>query len=432
MQLVMNTGPADGDLTGDPSITFWNLSYSRHTNFAMESIEQIVSNAGFGNKVSVLVSRNADMLFSGYLELDLPVVAVANLGNLLAGAAEPVWVNNIATRVIQECSVDIGGQQIDRQYGEWMQIWNELSVSDSRRNGLNTMTGASDVSATAAVTNLGLAAVNSALVAKKVLCPLPFWFNRNPGLSLPLVALQYHDIRINITFRNFNDVIRLYHPVTGAAVQATTGTTPALGAKLWLDYVYLSSPERTSFKDAQSEYLIEQVQQNQGSGAQSDGGATVTLKMEFNHPVKELVFFWRRAVNEGSAVTAVGTEPNRDNFTSGAGGAYLANTGLSTANISFNGSDRVATRDTSYFTELQPYAHHTRVPRLPGIHCYSFALRPEDHQPSGSANFSRIDNAQLKLVGNAAGNPDYTPYVYAVNYNILRIASGMGGLAYSN
>jgi hypothetical protein len=473
MQLVAY-GAQDIYLTGNPQITFFKVVYRRHTNFAMECVEQTLSGSvGNGASVTATVSRNGDLVGKMYV--------TSSTANITAGDS-----------IVEQVDVEIGGQRIDRHYKEWLQVWAELSTPDSKALGYKNMTGA---------LSHGLSPVGMVQI------PLQFWFNRNPGLALPLIALQYHEVKIKI--------------VLGTA----TGTA---GVKLWADYIYLDTDERRRFAQVSHEYLIEQLQRETAS-------VSTSQKLNFNHPVKELV------------------------WTSGAVNTY------GTAKLQLNGHDRFAAQEEEYFQLRQPIDHHTAVPgvNIPmndrpvmlatpiivssgaaaavssdpsgdntfrvlaaatqnlklfstdasdidiklgdvllisyatgvgldvSINCvvdainaapadgqvavytvsftagmgtsdnpiasvagagsitvvarvqdsvsrcsnlnkkinvYSFALKPEEHQPSGTCNFSRIDNARLITNANLAS----TDNIYAVNYNVLRVMSGMGGLAYSN
>jgi hypothetical protein len=476
MQLVAY-GAQDIYLTGNPQITFFKVVYRRHTNFAMECVEQTLNgSAGNGASVTATISRNGDLVGKMYV------------------TSSTVGITD-GDSIIDQVDVEIGGQRIDRHYKEWLQVWAELTTPDSKALAYKNMTGA---------LSHGLNSTNTAGV-NMVQIPLQFWFNRNPGLALPLIALQYHEVKIKMT------------------LGSTTGTA---GVKLWADYIYLDTDERRRFAQVSHEYLIEQLQRE-------DSSSNTTHKLNFNHPVKELV------------------------WTSDATNSY------ETAKLVLNGHDRFAAQEEEYFQLRQPMDCHTAVPgaNIPmcdrpvmlstpiivssgdaasvativtadntfevlaaatsnlklysaaaadidikvgdvllisyptaadhevSVHCvvdavvtapadgavaiytlsfnagmgtsdtfvdgaagagsvtvvarlqdplsrcsqlnkkinvYSFALKPEEHQPSGTCNFSRIDNAQLTLnVANAVT-------IYAVNYNVLRVMSGMGGLAYSN
>jgi hypothetical protein len=506
MQLVAY-GAQDIYLTGNPQITFFKVVYRRHTNFSMEAIQQTFNGTpAQGATVTATISRNGDLVHKLYVNSSTAAITDGD-------------------DIISQAEVEIGGQMIDRQYKEWNQIWEELTIPDSKSLGFKNMTGA---------LSHGLNSTNTAGV-NMVQLPLNFWFCRNPGLALPLIALQYHEVKVKI--------------VLGS-------TTGAAGVKLWADYIYLDTDERRRFAQVSHEYLIEQVQRQSCSGNSS-------TTLNFNHPVKELI--WTSV-----AVNAYGT-----------------------ALLKLNGHDRFAAQEEEYFQLRQPFDYHTAIPGAnipmsdrpqmsstqidhsvaagagvvidgagadtaatvtaaasgfalnnttigiggadgvtgnldfkvgdvlrvscaihddagsvtaaslcdaittitavtltagagsanaassdgtnprasavitvsPDVQCvtvasttadvipklytiarlqdslsrcstfakkinvYSFALKPEEHQPSGTCNFSRIDSAQLNTTGTGLTTSEF---VYAVNYNVLRIMSGMGGLAYSN
>jgi hypothetical protein len=247
---------------------------------------------------------------------------------------------------------------------------------------------------------------------KRVYVPLQFWFCRNPGLALPLIALQYHEVKVNITF------------ATGANVSGTAATGSLSSVKLWADYIYLDTDERRRFAQVSHEYLIEQLQyQSEAAGS--------TFTLNFNHPVKELIWCGSRAATgnqNGGVHNPYDLSTSSDDVKAARGSV--------TATIKLNGHERFAPRHETYFTRTQVAQHHSGNSgghKQDAIHVYSFALKPEEHQPSGTCNFSRIDNAQLVYSAGVRGaNSGDGLKIYAVNYNVLRIMSGMGGLAYSN
>ena len=266
-------------------------------------------------------------------------------------------------------------------------------------------------------------------VVRNIDVPLQFWFCRNPGLALPLIALQYHEVKVVLEFNS----LRLLVNGTDNAAATTTGT---LDCKLWVDYVYLDTDERRRFAQISHEYLIEQVQFT-GDESVAANAATKKVNLNFNHPCKELIWVHRTTAH-GEVQHNTGSKLL--NFAVG-GGNTDGNT-FGKAKLQLNGHDRFAERRVEYFLNVQNYKHHTRVPRNHAttdgakkqfIYCYSFALQPEEHQPSGTCNFSRIDNAVLSLDYAGVTNDEAMVLkVFAVNYNVLRIMSGMGGLAYSN
>jgi hypothetical protein len=385
MQLVAY-GAQDIYLSGNPQITFFKVVYRRHTNFSMESIEQTFNGtADFGRKVTCTVSRNGDLINRMYMQVELPAVTLpegATTGGYLAG---------LGHKLVKSVEIEIGGQRIDKHYGDWLHIWNELTQTEGHWDGYSQMINGSSV-----VTGSGVNYNMNDTSARTVYIPLQFWFCRNPGLALPLIALQYHEVKINIEFSSRDDV-----------TYNVNGTDGSFSAQLFVDYIYLDTDERRRFAQVSHEYLIEQLQFT------GDETANSKIKLNFNHPVKELI--WVEKETEAKIGTYVST--------------------YNSAQISLNSHERFSKRKPMYFQLVQPYQHHERVPDVGQfINVYSFALKPEEHQPSGTCNMSRIDNATLTLEGISTGTNAGTNVVkvFAVNYNVLRIMSGMGGLAYSN
>ena len=524
MQLVAY-GAQDIYLTGNPQITFFKVVYRRHTNFSMETIGQTFSGTGKvganKNTATATISRNGDLIHKMYINCDSP------------GANTD---NTKGSEIVKTAELEIGGQKIDKHWASWNNIWNELSTPESKAIGLKSMQG-----------DIGITGASSGVSSIQV--PLNFWFCRNPGLALPLIALQYHEVKVQFEFGSISD--------TNFAGNADRDL------QLMVDYIYLDTDERRRFAQVSHEYLIEQIQKQDVTGGTSQ-------KLIFNHPVKELIW-------------------------------WQGGTPYSKAQLKLNGHDRFSEQKPEYFQLRQPFDYHTAVPRqnlptagqltsnyvttstttafdnegakaaittapadqqavsdsqvylakmtntataeiaaldsgtnetnlayvfltteiaslsvgqyvlvtlsgtrraaptvvtritqkvqedtndgvvdlksdttallfdsllvdsavsavLEGtfsidkiqiltvdgsisaqartsqmtnkISVYSFALKPEEHQPSGTCNFSRIDTAILDLTGNDPTNA--TGEIYAVNYNVLRIMSGMGGLAYSN
>ena len=317
---------------------------------------------------------------------------------------------------INSVEIEIGGQKIDKHYGRWLDIWSDLTNDANKDDALTTMLGNTTTGGTAPVHASNSISADDPAYA---LVPLSFWFNKNYGLALPLIALQYHEVKLNLDF------------ATNTNWSAVT---------LWVDYIFLDSEERKRFAQMSHEYLIDQVQY----GGAEDFSNTTSIgsvdrfTLHFNHPVKELVW----VAENSNAIT--GTAFNID----GAGGASPANDvaagtrqiDTNLVKLQLNGHDRFYPRPGEYFRLQQPYQFHSTVPTSQDIFVFSFALRPEEHQPSGTCNFSRIDSSHLTLTRGgrmptgSLSNRTFSDklYLYAINYNVLRIASGMAGLAYSN
>ena len=402
MQLVAY-GAQDIYLTGNPQITFFKVVYRRHTNFSMEAIQQTWNGqeTSTDGRCTATISRNGDLVYRMYLEL--------------SGIVAEKY-SNVGSSSIKDVELEIGGQKIDKHTGHWMEVWSQLTQSNpSCTSGALIATGASAggvtggtlfqrMSGQGGVKGSGNTGTRSATT--KLFVPLQFWFCRNPGLALPLIALQYHEVKVILNHR------------IGSSLGG--GSNPSIENKLWCDYIYLDTDERRRFAQVSHEYLIEQVQEQGWTNSQKD--------LNFNHPVKELIMSnARNFVFDGSA-NLVTSSPISGNPI-----------------LKLNGHDRFAARDFKYFTRTQVWEHHTGSGGIDAvaevgatdepanaqgqfkdtIGVYSFALKPEEHQPSGTCNFSRIDNARLDGIGDI-------DTVFAVNYNVLRIMSGMGGLAYSN
>ena len=438
MQLVAY-GAQDIYLTGNPQITFFKVVYRRHTNFSMEAIQQVFdgNSSVNGSTMTATISRNGDLVSNLWLDVKLK-----STGLTLTDPLEKLnWTNNTGHAFVKECEVEIGGQRIDRHYSQWLDIWNEVSDQDKKEHlGLNkhsNLNGSYLTNATANVPppdNLQL------------YVPLKFWFCRNTGLALPLIALQYHEVKIKIITRNINALVNK----TGNGGVNPANENP--NVKLRADYIYLDTDERRRFAQVSHEYLIEQLQKNTGTTSRP-GSKNISLK--FNHPVKELL--WVVQDNRLAQEVTTGIQINSSQNLNGGGGesaaqqgndyfCYLTDQnpvahdenifgnlraeGFSTMKLKLNGHDRFKERNASYFRTCQMIQSGHRVPNK-HIYGYSFALKPEEHQPSGTCNFSRIDTAEL-IFGSIGGPSATTISVYAVNYNVLRIMSGMGGLAYSN
>ena len=381
MQLVAY-GAQDIYLTGNPQITFFKVVYRRHTNFAVEAIEQTFNGTpDFGGRGVVPITRNGDLVTKMYLKTSISADADLSSGDELVG--------HVGFALIKSVELQIGGTKIDKQYGYWMYMWDQLTRGVDQQGNYDRMIQADNDSGTG---------------SSSLYVPLSFFCCRNDGLALPLIALQYHDVRLEFEFESASNLDT--HGRTGDTGLTLSNTT------LLVDYIYLDSEERKRFAQASHEYLIEQLQ---FTGVESvNAGASNNIRLNFNHPVKELVW----------AVKNSDTTADYFDFDTTSGNNPVVN-----ALLQLNGHDRFSRETGKYFNHVQPWQHHTCSPAV-GINVYSFALKPEEHQPSGTCNFSRIDNATLNLT--LASDCGSNLYIFAVNYNVLRVMSGMGGVAYSN
>ena len=493
MELVAY-GAQDIYLTGNPEITFFLFHYKRHTNFAIET-KKINVVANFGGCSEIIIPRQGDLVSNMFVHIKLPGLGLLNpptttdaevrtAAQTANGITDPTqeqletevqkrincfcenygWVDAIGHAIIDCAEISIGGQLIDRQYGEWMEIYTQLSQTLEKDLCFQDLIGRKfDIKSQIDCT------VNNGGVNLYV--PLNFWFNRNIGQALPLIALQYHEVTISINWKKFADVwTDTIKNQSECPYEFEVRCQNEICASLITDYIYLDTDERKKFASSSHEYLIDQVQKIPKTVPVSAN--SVKTEIPFNHPVKELVWtiqyshskewcYDNNSVTKHSigacgecAVEEVNTTKNcyRNNcFNYGLPSFVnvLDNNAdaIVNAKLQFNGIDRMMEFDGKYYNSVQPYQRHTACPSK-GIYVYSFALKPEEPQPTGTANFSRIDNAHISIqlypiskIGdkvrdqngncvNITGTVNLD--IWATNVNVLRIMSGMGGLAYSN
>ena len=467
MQLVAY-GAQDIYLTGNPQITFFKVVYRRHTNFAMESIQQaFMGDATFGKRATATVSRNGDLIHTCYLHVELPALETDDFTLIPGVSPSPspspaftfiddykiCWSNYVGLGMIESVVVEIGGQQIDKHYGIWMYCWQELTMSSEKEDGYKRMVGGYGGDAFLLYSNAD---------AKQTLhIPLMFWFCSNAGLSLPLIALQYHEVKFIFNFKKVSECVVIVNSeghqlgneefLLGQKMQ--NATQIATKIDLYIDYIYLDTDERRRFAQMSHEYLIEQVQQQTHNVPGDDKGPRQT-RLNFNHPCKCLMWVFQRIDNQENNDIFNFSTAGRANGQGEPGKESLGGDVLQTCTLKLNGHSRITPdREHLYFRCWQPYNHFPSMPNC-HLYTYSFGLRPAEHQPSGTCNFSRIDNSILEYRINTGELPagpmqgklrspllsdvgfippeNYILNIFTINYNVLRIMSGMGGLAYSN
>ncbi len=446
LQLVA-TGKQDLFLTGNPQISFFKMVYRRHTNFATEAQPMYFDGTpNFGQRITCLIPRRGDLLGKVYLDVTLPQIYDTS-GNPLS------YTNSVGHALITEITFEVGEQEIDRQTGEWMEIWSQLTTPAGQRDALGQMIGRLDQYLPP---NLIPGPQSEGL---RLLIPLQFYFCNNPGLYLPLLALQYHPIRINITLTPLQKLFWAdptnylpdptnqegWKPACSINVDCTS---QIVNIMLWGEYVYLDVEERRMFVSNSHEYLIEQVQYTPPYAVTAQQ-QTATISVEFNHPIKEFFFTVQRdeMVNRNEwfnysnlaifePVSPL-VAPYLNPFNNPGGRTDL----IATAKLQLDGYDRFQTRNPLYFRLQQPYDHHSYTPVFDYIYNYSFALRPEDAQPTGTMNASRIDSIVWQIEMNPIlSNPTIPAWqqrgpchivVYGHNYNVFRVVNGFGGLLFT-
>lgn len=426
LQLV-STGRQDIYLTGNPQTTWFKQVYRRYTNFSIETQRIPLETAvDFNKLVTCTIPRSGDLLSQLMLEIRLPMLTATgpDVSSSCSGVSTvtPIdyqnvttthsWVNGIGHAMIDYISIMIGQQEIDRQYGEWMHIWTQLSTPGAKVNGIYNMIGQQEVYTES--TQPG---------PLRLFIPLRFWFCNNIGLSLPLIALQSTPIRLYIKFKNGNDMVFSTTLAENPCQQLER--PPTIGdITLWGDFVYLDTEERKRFTASKHEYLIEQVQTVRRY-AIPQNAVNVSIPLTFNHPLKEIVWVVQQDrmvaghewFNYGSRMLNEFGIPNID----------LINSAV----LQFDGYDRFERQSAQYFRLVQPWQRHTAIPN-DFIYVYSFSLAPEAAQPQGSCNASRLDSIVLQVEMNSSVQSRSAGVtVYATNYNVLRVVAGLGGLLFT-
>lgn len=516
-------GIQDIFLTKDPQITFFKVVYRRHTNFSTEVIPQFFTHKpNFGQRVTCILNRNGDLIRKMHLVVDLPTIPpFKDETNELDEITKFAWVRRIGYAFINHVEIEIGSELIDKQYGDWLNIWNELTVPDNKQ--INRMLG--DIKQ--------LTQFSNGKKQFRLFIPLQFWFNRFAGLALPVVSLQYNHIQINLEINDFNrcyviapthfinidndlvnfepfefieqtvdgvrslarfihfDIInrRLYlWRLSNNGFQSVTVDDPTLiqteadqdallyardedgnlvneqylitglttkfqamprinaverlhrnnsvnfnnitlkNAFLLVEYIFLDTEERIRFSRAKHEYLIEQLLFN---GEKTIDGVNQNFKVGFTQPCKELHWVTQLTLAQNTRIN------DHFNYTNSLlkdeDEDPIGRNLVTSETILFNGQERLSFRESEYFNHVQPYQNHRHNPSE-GINVYSFALFPEKHQPSCTANMSKIDNVLIRLSVEPSIDFENTAKlrIYGLVYNVYRVANGIGGLVFSN
>lgn len=396
-------GPQDAYLTGNPQMTFFKSIFRSYSNFSKELQKlQFENSVKFGSTHTCIIQNYGDLLSNLYLYIELPQIVSTNNNENWFG-----YVNGVGYSIIESISFEIGGQVIDTYDYNWLDIYNELYDQ-----GSDTLVGKFN-------TDITLEENNN---AQKLYVPLHFWFTKNFGNALPLIALQYHEVKINISFRKFEEIIK-------SDISNFSYETPNINSYILANYIHLDNTEKKFFSNSKLEYLIEQTQVL--SAIDIGRKAIVKVPLNFSHPIK--IIHW-------IILNDINTNPNiqtGNNWLSYTSNDNLYNETFNDAKITINGQDRISEMDASYYRYVIPYELSIYSPRK-YIYTYSFSLNPMQFQPSGSCNYSRISNNASYLdftfnpINTIGGTTNGKIKIYGVNYNILRVEKGTGGLLFMN
>lgn len=485
--LLVSVGKENLYLSAQPEITFFKIAYRRHTNYSIEPTPQYFKTTpDFGRRCTVSVAKNADLIGTTYIYVELPHI---QLENTSAANKQFAWVNKIGLALINFIEIEIGGSVIERHYGDWLNIWSEMTISTGQRPGYNKMIGNIEK----------LTGFSKTKESTKLYIPLYFWFCQDTGLALPLIALTHNDIKIHVEFNDIEKCYKLspshfiplsdnfclfkpgefftqtwqntknigefisfdpitqnlyYNPVKGKFIVPTKpndsnlllqGETSkstnyikqnsivvkdqdyfkfnkpsVLNAYLVINYIYLDNFERFNFLNNSHEYLIPIVQNLPDQVMYS---SNVTYKLPFTNPVKLLV--WRGVLLSNST--------SNDDFNYSTYPYTTEQEDIVNSNtLVINSINRMEPSSVEFYTYLAKHQYKIKSNQK-GIYYYSFALNPLELQPSGSLNFSKVDDAYILFKLNKLINYQnpVTFRCYGIQYNILRTSNGIGGLQFS-
>lgn len=396
-------GGQDIYLISNPQMTYFKKVYKKHTNFSTEFRKYFFDNImDFGVEGKLIIPREADLIKNVFIQLEIPELKATEQNKFS-------YVNYIGYSIIEYVELYIGNTKIDRQTGEWMYIYNELSVKEDKKRGYNEMVGGRNI--------LGYNA-RTGIKKGSYLIPLNFWFCKDSGLALPYVALQYTDIEIRVKLKKFDD---LYISVN---LDSEPEELKLIDCQLAIEYVFLDAKERKDFAQSNHEYLIKQTQYSLNNNILQNQ-TIARIPIAFFHPIIELIF----VIHTKNKLSRSANGGN-DYFNYSLSNSFPLKDTIKTAKLKLNGVDRTIDMSSKELRLYNPITRHTSIPNN-YIYVYSFAIHPESFQPSGSCNFSRFDNVELEIT-----LEDNIPHselkIFATNYNVLRISKGLAGLAFIN
>jgi hypothetical protein len=424
IQLVQ-FGDQDIFLTGQPQITFFKLMYKRHTNFSMEQIP-ISFDIGFGEKQSVIIPPNGDLLSKCYLEVTFEE-KLSSFYNTYPGYDPATYtgfnekrdyrkfnfVEEIGHALIKSVEIEINGQIIDKHYSTWLSIWNNLTLPEEKKNGYNILIGNNSDLIKSWSEEISYKNINP-YPETKICIPLQFWFCRHIGLALPLIALIYSEVKINFEFQDIEFLLSEFRnfqfragssnnyqlPDFSSPFREWTGEFPEnvymfhtilqfqptlKNANLNINYIYLDTTEKKKLINQKQEYLIEQVQymtEQVNRNVYDNNIYYDKKKLVFNHCVKSIYWFFTYYKPWA-------------HFQFTETGNITGKSPLLKAKIKINGHT-IIDREKYYYEHVQPYKYHTSSMNRNGLYMYSFCLDPENLHPTGCINFSKCDDVYLE------------------------------------
>lgn len=412
LQLIAK-GAQDKELTSNPQMSYFKSVFKRYTNFAQTSVEvPLMGDTSFGGLCRAVIPRVGDLLTDAYISIELPAVTVSGPGT--DGLTPTVrWASKLGHALLEYVEVSIGNEVIVRHTGEYLELLTQLTMRDEQKKLYNNMIGQKGT----------LINDMPELEPQFLYVPLQFWWCRRSGLGLPICALSIHDIEIRIKLKKEDSLLLTFDAQNKISVGRLENIS------IFCEYVHLDDFERKKFCSKEHEYLIEQVQY---SGVSDIGGARGnSVDVEFNHPVKELIWTGQRltCLQSQFVLNSDGFPDYNQPFIYGSSSTPGESLNMfATFLLQANGNELIK-RESNYFNLYLPWKHHSNSPDV-GVYMYSFALEPEKYQPSGTMNFSELDSFCIKVEFNDEATLPCVLKVYGRNYNVLEIRGGQGALRY--
>ena len=385
-------------------------------------LQTSMGQSNFGAEWASTISRAGDYLLRAWLRVNVSAVNFNQVGAQILGR----WTHNLGHNLIRECSITFNDLIAARFDSYWLDFWAAFTVPASKQVGYNNMIG-NIPELTAGATSLPAATLN---------VPLPFFFARDTGVGLPTAALPYNDMRINVQFRDYNELLVIYPNAqspgrTVVSSDFVSGTAPTLsGTYIWAEYSIVSNDERKRMGCAPRDILIEQVQTAPRSTFLIGNPQASHTDIRFSHAVKALLFAVRNTTitSEWSNYT-VGNIGTKGDF-------LIPSDPMSNATLLYENTQRLAGLPSDYYSLVEPWYKAPTIPAVTGYHMYSYSLNLYDINPLGSTNYGKLTNVTLDLASNVNLPNDYTTattrYTYqtiicALNHNVIRISGGALG-----
>lgn len=394
LQQLASKGVQDGHLSIAPETSFFKRTYKRVSNYAIETIDQTVPSLGWGHGFTVQVARNGDLSSELWAQFN---INLAQLNDDDSGNDSVRWTNVLGHAMFTKICFEIGNNEIDSLTYDYLEIIHELT-SDVNVNVDELVLRSESEAQLIEWANNGNTLDTDGNAIVQLWVKLPFWYTRARSQSLPIIALQYHDIRVKFTLRKKSELLVFSDP-TNTTLDATFDGEIKDGC-LAVNFVFLDSMERRLFASNAHEYLVRNIQCSDYHTKPS-GSTKLSCTVVFNHPVTCMYWY----IQKQTHLTAL------DYFnwerTDGMGDDTITS-----ATVKFNGSERERARGPLFYRVVQSAMYFPRTPRK-NMYMYSFAQHPCAWFPSGSVNLSRIDVTSLDFTfvatdanGDAFGEAD--------------------------